>query len=266
VTIDESQLRAAAARLRDAGVESAEHDARALARFAAGQALDLEALVARRAQREPLQHIVGSAGFRYLELEVGPGVFVPRPETEVLVDAVLTEIRDQQAPLVVDLCAGAGTIGFAVAHEHPSARVHLVEQDEEAFAWLRRNRPEGDGRVNLHLGDAGSALPELDGTVDVVAANPPYVAEDERALVEPEVRDHDPDIALFAGPDGLDVIRVVAERAMGLLRPGGFLAVEHSDRQGESCPRLLLEIGWDDVVDHDDLTGRPRFTTARRPR
>ena len=262
---DDADLRSAVAQLAEAGVASPEYDARALARFASDQQLDFAALVSRRAAREPLQHIIGSTGFRYLELEVGPGVFVPRPETEVVVDAVLAEIKGLTDPLVVDLCAGAGTIGFAVAHEHPTATVHLVEKDEDAFAWLKRNRPEGDARVMLHLDDAATSLSELDGTVDVVASNPPYVAEHERALVDPEVRDYDPADALFAGADGLDVIRVVGAAAMRLLRPAGLFVVEHSDRQGESCPQLLRDSGWQAVADHLDLTGRPRFTTARKP-
>jgi release factor glutamine methyltransferase len=257
-------IRDAITALRTAGVDSAEHDARALARHAHETGADFAGLVRRRAERVPLQHLVGSTGFRYLDLEVGPGVFVPRPETEVVVDAVLAEIAGQHAPLVVDLCAGAGTIGFAVAHEHPTAIVHLVERDPGAFEWLRRNRPEGNDRVHLHLGDAAAALPELDGTVDVVASNPPYVAEDERDLVDPEVRDHDPELALFAGADGLDVIRIVVARAARLLKPGGFVAVEHSDRQGETVPQLLRDAKtWREIADHEDLTGRPRFTTAR---
>jgi release factor glutamine methyltransferase len=255
----------AIALLREAGVPSPDHDARALERHAQSAHLDFDDLVRRRAQRVPLQHLLGTAGFRYLELQVGPGVFVPRPETEVLVDAVLAEVRDADAPLVVDLCAGPGTIGYAVAHEHPTAVVHLVEREAAAFEWLQRNRPEGNGRVHLHLADASVALPQLDGTVDVVASNPPYVAECERELVDPEVRDHDPEVALFAGSDGLDVIRLVERRAWGLLRPGGLFAVEHSDRQGEAVPALLRGRGWTDVADHEDLTRRPRFTTGRRP-
>ena len=131
-------------KLRAAGVDSAEHDARALAKHATATGADFHELISRRAQRVPLQHLVGSTGFRYLDLDVGPGVFVPRPETEVLVDAVLAEIKDKTAPLVVDLCAGAGTIGFAIAHEHPTAIVHLVERDPNSFEWLQRNAPAED--------------------------------------------------------------------------------------------------------------------------
>jgi release factor glutamine methyltransferase len=260
---EDVRVQEAIAVLRAAGVPSAEHDARALERHAAATKTDFAELVRRRSERVPLQHLVGSAGFRYLDLQVGPGVFVPRPETEVVVDAVLAEIRAHQAPVVVDLCAGAGTIGFSVAHEHPGAIVHLVERDPDAFEWLRRNRPESRAGVQLHLADAADALRELDGTVDVVASNPPYVAEDERDQVDPEVRDHDPQVALFAGDDGLDVIRVVEQRARGLLKPGGLVVIEHSDRQGETVPALLSERGWTDVADHRDLTDRPRFTTGR---
>lgn len=256
----------AIATLRAAGVDSPEYDARALAKHAEATGADFAELINRRAQRTPLQHLVGSTGFRYLDLDVGPGVFVPRPETEVLVDAVLAEIASKTEPLVVDLCAGAGTIGFAVAHEHPSAVVHLVERDPQAFEWLQRNNKQLDNdRVHLHLADAADALSDLDGTVDVVASNPPYVAESERDLVDPEVRDHDPEDALFAGEDGLDVIRVVAATAARLLKTAGFVAIEHSDRQGEAVPQLLEDTGnWTDIEDHEDLTRRPRFTTARR--
>ena len=250
--------------LREAGVPSPEHDARALERHAAQTRSNFDELVRRRAARVPLQHLIGSTGFRYLDLQVGPGVFVPRPETEVVVDAVLAEIKGRSRPVVVDLCAGAGTIGFSVAHEHPDAVVHLVERDPEAYEWLRRNRPEGRRDVHLHLGDAAEALPELEGTVDVVASNPPYVAEHERELVDPEVRDHDPALALFAGEDGLDIVRVVVARAHSLLKPGGVVVIEHSDRQGESAPALLREHGWTDVADHKDLTDRPRFVVGRK--
>ncbi|HET6909388.1 MAG TPA: peptide chain release factor N(5)-glutamine methyltransferase [Mycobacteriales bacterium] len=252
--------------LRAAGVPSADHDARALHRHAEQSGADFEELVRRRAQRVPLQHLIGTTGFRYLVLDVGPGVFVPRPETEVVVDAVLAEIRAVKRPLVVDLCAGAGTIGLSVVHEHPDAEVHLVERDPCAVEWLHRNLRHVDAaRTHVHCGDIADALPDLVGMVDVVASNPPYVAEDERELVDPEVRDHDPHLALFAGSHGLDVIRVVERRARELLKPGGLVVVEHSDRQGESAPQVFRDGGWLDVADHPDLTGRPRFTVGRMP-
>lgn len=278
-------LRDATQTLAAAGVDSPEHDARALAVHVLGlsrpsdlllvDGLDGDArtvydeLVARRAERVPLQHLTGSVGFRYLELAVGPGVFVPRPETESVVqwavDAVAAE--GWPTPLLVDLCTGSGTIAFALANEVPGAIVHGVEQDPDALAWTRRNAAlrvaAGDPEVALHLGSAEDALPELDGLVDLVASNPPYVATTEAHLPDPEVVDHDPGVALWAGEDGLDVIRLVEQAARRLLRPGGLVVVEHSDRQGESCPALFRAAGWADVADHRDLTGRDRFTTGR---
>lgn len=273
----------AAERLRAAGVASPEHDARALALHVLGLAkpsdllladrgdLDLdrfEELVSRREARVPLQHLTGSTGFRYLDIEVGPGVFVPRPETESVVQWAVDAVRGLPAPLLVDLCTGSGTIALSLAHEVPGATVHAVERDPAALAWAQRNadrrRAAGDPQVHLHLGSVEGCLPELDGAVDLVASNPPYVAEHERHLPEPEVVDHDPEIALFAGEDGLDVVRLVEQAARRLLTPGGLLVVEHSDRQGQSAPALLREAGgWVEVADHKDLAGRDRFVTAR---
>ena len=279
-------LTAASGQLQRAGVDSPEHDARALAVHVLGLSRPsdllmvdavseqdlrvLDELVARRAARVPLQHLTGSVGFRYLELEVGPGVFVPRPETESVVqwavDAAAAEGWSE--PLLVDLCTGSGTIAFALANELPGATVHAVEQDPDAMTWAHRNAENraraGDRAVRLHLGSALDALPELDGRVDLVASNPPYVATTESHIPDPEVLDHDPGIALWAGPDGLDVIRLVEHAARRLLRPGGLVVVEHSDRQGESCPDLFRAAGWLEVADHRDLAGRDRFTTARR--
>ena len=279
-------VRAATATLEQAGVDSPEHDARALAVHVLGldrpsdlllhdsltdeQSTAYDELVARRAQRVPLQHLTGSVGFRYVELEVGPGVFVPRPETESVVQWAVDAVRAEgwEAPLLVDLCTGSGTIAFALANEVPGATVHAVERDPGALAWTRRNAANrvaaGDPEVQLHLGSAEDALPGLDGQVDLVASNPPYVAEDERHIPDPEVVDHDPEIALFAGADGLDVVRLVEQAARRLLKPGGLVVVEHSDRQGTTCPAVFTEAGgWTEVQDHRDLTGRDRFTTAR---
>ena len=274
-------------RLRSAGVESPEHDARALAVHVLGlakpsdlllaegfddeQATAYEQLVSRRAERVPLQHLTGSVGFRYIELEVGPGVFVPRPETESVVQWAVDAIRDEgwESPLLVDLCAGSGTIAFALANEVAGATVHAVEQDPDALAWARRNaagRVEaGDPEVQLHLGSVEGCLPDMDGRFDLVASNPPYVADDEGHIPDPEVVDHDPEVALFAGADGLDVVRLVEETAKRLLKPGGLVVVEHSDRQGETAPAVFEQAGgWDEVQDHKDLTGRDRFVTARK--
>ena len=277
---------AATSALEAAGVPSPEHDARALLVHVLGLARpsDLllvdgvtdeqrrayDDLVSRRAARVPLQHLTGTVGFRHVELEVGPGVFVPRPETESVVQWAVDAVKAEgwAEPLLVDLCTGSGTIAFALANEVPGATVHAVERDPGALAWTRRNAAArvaaGDPEVRLHEGSAGDALPELDGTVDLVASNPPYVAEDERHIPDPEVVDHDPEIALFAGPDGLDVVREVERAARRLLKPGGLVVVEHSDRQGETCPAVFVEAGgWAEVADHVDLTGRDRFTTAR---
>jgi release factor glutamine methyltransferase len=226
-------------------------------------------LVSRRAQRVPLQHLVGSVGFRYIELEVGPGVFVPRPETESVVQWAVDAVRNEgwTTPLIVDLCTGSGTIAFALANEVPGATVHAVERDADALTWTRRNAANrlaaGDPEVHLHLGSVEEALLDRDGCFDLVVCNPPYVATNEAHLPDPEVVDHDPHIALFAGDDGLDVIRLVERAARRLLRPGGLVVVEHSDRQGETAPALFQHEGWAEVADHQDLTGRDRFLTAR---
>jgi release factor glutamine methyltransferase len=254
----------AAAILAEAGIPSADHDARVLLRHASDNDVDPDSLVAERASRVPLQHLIGTAGFRYLDIAVGPGVFVPRPETELLVDAVLSAIDAVPDPVVVDLCAGSGAIGLSVAHEQPRAVVHLVERSDAAFAWLERNADTllaGD-RVHLHHADLAEAPIGFDRLVDVVVANPPYVPLDERDLVDPEVRDHDPGEALWADDEGLAVIRRVVDRSLVLLRPGGSLVVEHSDRHGESVPALLHAAGFASVSDHPDLTGRSRFSVG----
>lgn len=261
--------REATRRLAAAGIDSADHDARVLLRHAETSGADAEQLIAARESRVPLQHLVGSTGFRHLDLAVGPGVFVPRPETEVVVEAVLDAIARIEQPRVVDLCAGSGTIGLSVAHEHAGALVDLVEVSETAVEWMRRNLSSLDEaerrRVRVHHADLDAAPTDLDGQCDVVASNPPYVALCEQDLVDPEVKDHDPGEALWAGADGLDVIREVVERSRVLLRPGGTLVVEHSDRQGETAPAVLVAAGFDGVADHVDLTGRPRFTTGTWP-
>jgi release factor glutamine methyltransferase len=256
--------REATRKLERAGVPNPAYDARALLAFAEATATAVEPLLAARAARVPLQHIVGTTGFRYLDLAVGPGVFVPRPESELLVDAVLAAVQDIENPVVVDLCAGSGAVGLSIAHEHPRAMVHLVEQSAAAFGWLERNA-DGRDRVTLHLADLNDAPTGIDGTVDVVVSNPPYVALHERDLVDPEVRDHDPGEALWAGDDGLDVVRAVVTRAMVLLRAGGTLVVEHSDRHGDVAPAALAAAGFADVSDHSDLTGRPRFAVGVKP-
>ncbi len=273
-------LAAAADRLGRAGVASPEHDAAVLlahvlgtsrGRLAlveevpSGPAGAFEALVARRGAREPLQHLTGAAPFRHLELAVGPGVFVPRPETEVLAGWAVERARDVAAPVVVDLCTGSGAIAAAVAAEVPAARVHAVELDPRAVAWAARNLA-GTG-VDLRAGDLAEAFEELEGAVDVVTCNPPYIPLEAWESVQPEVRDHDPHVSLFSGQDGLEALRAVERRAAALLRPGGVVGVEHADSQGAAVPGLFAAAGrWVEVTDHADLAGRPRFTTARLAR
>lgn len=218
--------------------------------------------VARRAAREPLQHIVGTAPFRHLELAVGPGVFVPRPETELVVDAVLDQLRTVPAPLAVDLCAGSGALALALAAEVPAATVVAVEAAPAAFGWLQRNA--AGSRVRAVQADVRDedALREYAARADAVVANPPYVPHG--VAVQPEVR-ADPPEAVFAGPDGLALLPAVIDRAAQLLRPGGWLAVEHHDTHGDAVLDLLARDGrWLDASDHADLSGRPRYATARR--
>jgi len=228
-------------------------------------------LIERRKQRVPLQHLTGTAALGAVTVRVGPGVFIPRPETEVLVEAALEAISDVPQPVVVDLCAGSAAIALAIAAARPDARVHAVERSPGALAWARRNADvqaaAGHTPIDLRGGDFTDErlLADLDGTVDLVTANPPYVPE--ATDVDPEVAEHDPPEAVFAGPDGLDVIRPLITVAAGLLKPGGFLAIEHDATQGDSVPALLaVRRVLSDVQDHPDLAGRPRFVTARRVR
>jgi release factor glutamine methyltransferase len=284
VTTLRSEVTRATAALADTGVPSPEADAFALAAFALGSdvadvrrrmvMLDeadaaflgtYAGLVAERGSRVPLQHLTGRAGFRRLELSVGPGVFIPRPETEFVAGLAIDAALALEAPVVVDLCTGSGAIALAVADEVPAATVYAVELGREAHAWAERNVADSGLAVDLRLGDATDALRELDGTVDVVVSNPPYIPVGMVPL-DPEVRDHDPELALFGGSeDGLAIPVAVALRAAALLRPGGLLVMEHADSQGVTLPSALRRTGdWTEVADHDDLAGRPRATTAVR--
>lgn len=230
---------------------------------------ELRRLVTRRALRVPLQHITGSAAIGSISVAVGGGVFVPRPETELLLQWGLAFLTEVPAPVVVDLCTGSGALALAVANARPDARVHALELDTAALAWARRNANAralaGDPPVRLHAGDVGNrtVLGDLDGQVDLVLCNPPYVPTGTE--VPPEVRDHDPAIAVFADEDGLAVIRKVVSCAIRLLRPGGGFAVEHDDSQGESVSALIGGRRLLTTVEaHQDLAGRPRFVTAHR--
>jgi release factor glutamine methyltransferase len=277
--------RTAAGQLAEAGVASPERDADLLLAHVLDVGLgrlplvdDLTgpqqeqyaALVARRAAREPLQHLTGTAAFRHVELAVGPGVFVPRPETELLAGWAIEHAQRgaggaSRPPVVVDLCTGSGAIAKAVADEVPDAVVHAVELDEGALAWAERNLA-GTG-VDLRHGDLATAFDDLAGTVDVVVCNPPYIPLEAWESVAAEARDHDPHLALFSGDDGLDAMRVLEQRAALLLRPGGVVGAEHADVQGESAPAVFTATGrWHDVADHRDLAGRARYVTARLAR
>jgi release factor glutamine methyltransferase len=273
----------AEAELRHAGIGSPRHDAEALLAHVLGvhrtalrrgeeladdAASELRNLVGRRAGREPLQHITGRAAFRYVEVSVGPGVFVPRPETEVLAGWAVDVLRALQgagppSPVAVDLCTGSGVLALALATEVPGATVHAVELSEEAHSYAERNLA-GSG-VALHLADISAPLPELDGAVDVVVSNPPYVPLSAYESVDAEVRDFDPPVALWSGHDGLDMIRTVEQTARRLLRPGGWVGCEHSDNQGKAVTAVFAGAsGWRTVRDNPDLAGRSRFVTAQR--
>jgi release factor glutamine methyltransferase len=280
------EIAIATARLAEAGVESPRADAELIAAHLHGVSRGSLHLVAdadfdprfwddiaRREAREPLQHIIGRAYFRYLELEVGPGVFVPRMETEVMTGWVIGQLAAMNVaePVVADLGTGSGAIALSIAQEVPGARVHAVEADPLARQWTERNialcaqaAPHTAGRVRLHADDFASALTELDGSVDLVVSNPPYIPIG--AWVPPEVGEYDPATALWGGEDGMDSVRVVEATARRLLRPGGLVAVEHGAQQGAAVYWVFAEErGWRDTRNHTDLAGRDRFVTAARP-
>ena len=280
-----------------------------------GSALEAElahralAMAEERAQRIPLQHLTGRAPFRAIELSVGPGVFIPRPETESVAQFAIDALQQIPVaePLAVDLCTGSGAIALSIAHEVPTARVWAVEKSVEAHAWASRNVAEwGDKRVELLLGDLSALDPrgqatthaELDsydeaydseheggegelaasaqdderlkrefaplaGRVHVLISNPPYVPAS-MVPKDPEVRDHDPELALYGGADGLDIIRVISRIGRELVVPGGLLVLEHAELQGQQIRDLLTLDGWNAAATHHDLTGRDRTTTALR--
>jgi release factor glutamine methyltransferase len=285
--LDEIAL--ATARLAEAGIESPRTDAEVIAAHVHGvkrgelhtvpdAAFDATfwADIARRANREPLQHITGVAYFRYLELDVGPGVFVPRPETEVMTGWAIDRLREMDVaePVAVDLGTGSGAIALSIAQEVPRARVHAVEADPLARGWAERNITRyvdsyTAGRVLLHAGDftrgvEDQELAGLAGTVDLVVSNPPYIPVG--AQVPPEVGEYDPPAALWSGSDGLDAMRSVERVARQLLRPGGLVAVEHGWQQGAAVYWIFSEeAGWQDTRNHRDLASRDRFVTAVFP-
>ncbi|WP_125963913.1 peptide chain release factor N(5)-glutamine methyltransferase [Bifidobacterium dolichotidis] len=234
-------------------------------------------MLLRRQSREPLQHITGHAPFRYLDLQVGRGVFIPRPETELVVQSALDWIAEQQltAARVVDLCAGSGAIGLAVATELPHAHVWAVEMDSTAASWTARNRDalaeqysDLMQRYELQQADATNVLTlaALDNTVDVVISNPPYIPETDIPEQE-EVREYDPNLALYGGSaDGMMIPERIISRAWSLLRPGGLLVMEHDVTQPVRTRTYATACGFIQATTHNDLTGRPRFLTAIKPR
>lgn len=226
-----------------------------------------------RSSRIPLQHLTGRAAFRGIELEVGPGVFVPRPETETVAQFAIDALGSVPLPdadasaIAIDLCTGSGAIALALANEVPNAKVWAVEKSAEAHAWAQRNVERlGRGRVELLLGDVADArelLAPLLGRVNVLVSNPPYIPS---GMVprDPEVRDHDPALALYSGEDGLDLIRIISRIGLDFVAPGGMLVLEHAELQGASIRELLAAGGWLMAATHQDLTLRDRATTAVR--
>jgi len=279
-------LRSVIVRLSTAGIADARVDAELLAAhvlgvprgaveaaavrgdlLAAPDAARLDALVARRATREPLQHLTGTAPFRHLELRVGPGVFVPRPETEMVAQLAIDALSSaaSAAPIAVDLGTGSGAIALAMATEVPHSQVFAAENSVDAFVWTKENFAlVAPGNAELAFIDLERAFPELDGRVSVVASNPPYVP-DAAIPRDPEVRFFDPPAALYGGADGLDVVRVVSRVGLRLAHPGGTIVIEHGEWQGAAVRDLLTADGWRAASTHPDLTMRDRATTAIRP-
>lgn len=297
-------LQNAIARLREAGVESAEYDARLLLAKACGVSLaelnkalilgDLtdfsqdyaskySDFVSRRASREPLQHIVGRAPFRYLDLQVGKGVFVPRPETEIVVEAGLDWLRESgvSKPTVVDLCAGSGAIGLSIAAEVAGAQVWAVEKSPEAFQYLQKNFEETAKKweniqifsryhavladaTKAHISDLTPELHAICGKVDLVITNPPYVPESQ-VPEQVEVREYDPPLALYGGSaDGLLIPEQIMRAAFALLKPVGVMVMEHDISQGDALKKYAESVGFSRARVGNDLTGRPRYTFAQK--
>lgn len=281
-------LRASLQTLTDAGVESPEADIKFMmcavldvepaqieVQFALNKSItsqqnkQFDAMLVRRAGREPLQHILGRAWFRHLTLEVGSGVFVPRPETELLAGMAIDFLRSlvDPQPIAVDLGTGSGAIALAMATEVPHARVVAIEKSDEAFPWTKRNF-ESIAAENAQLvhgdltgADLLTAFPELHGQVAVIVSNPPYIPTNAIPR-DIEVQLHDPEIALYGGEDGLDIIREIAQIGRVLGRPGAQLMLEHGELQGQSIRSILSDAGWRAVATHRDLVGRDRYTTA----
>jgi release factor glutamine methyltransferase len=273
----------ASKKFAEAGIDSAQNDAELLAGHVLGltrgqvqsaliidteisdeQAEKITDLFGRRLQREPLQHITRTAYFRNLELSVGRGVFIPRPETEFVAQLAIDALRAtvQAEPIAADLGTGSGAIALSLATEVPHAKVFAVEKSDDAIEFTRANfKKYADGSATLIHGDLADAFHELDGQISVVVSNPPYIPIDAIPR-DVEVHLHDPSLALYGGADGLDVIRVVSSVGQRLLIEGGTLIIEHADSQSEQVVQLLLADGWRQVRAHQDLTGRDRAVSA----
>lgn len=286
-------IRDAAVQLREAGIETPEHDAKLLLAEAAGvelrdvdkallmgeelgtaeQLARFQSMLARRAKREPLQYITGHAPFRYLDLKVGLGVFIPRPETETVVQAGLDWLTEHGMihPRVVDLCAGSGAIGLSVVSEVPGSQVWAVELSPNTAEWTNKNLAETAKRYpsiasnyQLEIADATSlaTLAQLDGTIDIVITNPPYVPESD-VPEQPEVRDWDPELALYGGSmDGTLIPERIIERAYRLLKPGGALVMEHDVTQGDRLVAYAKAAGFTTASNGRDWAGRDRYLFA----
>lgn len=268
----------ASARFRTAGLVSPVVDARLLLTHLLGaehgvlmagdptpeQEELFEDMIRRREEGEPVQHITGLAPFRHEEIHVGPGVFIPRPETEQLVDKALHSLAARPADQrrVVELCAGSGAISRCLAREMGGVQLHAVELSADAWPFLVRNLEGID--IEIVLGDMLDCFHELDGTVDLVVTNPPYVPETDRAVLPGDVVGRDPDLALFSGQDGMDALRVVHDVARRLLKPGGWVMAEHDEKQSAAVLELFGDPDFHEAEDLVDLTGRPRFITAHR--
>ena len=281
-------------RLKNAGVPSPRVDAELLVAFSLGiernrtglvreidddQYREIEKLVEKRVRRIPLQHILGEQGFRRLVLEVGPGVFIPRPETELLVESTVRYLKDkkQDRNIVIDLCAGSGAIALALATEVGNSDVYAVEKSLDAFSYLTKNVAANQDlmkttnskfvALNASILEPITEFEKLNGIVDALVSNPPYIPN-KMIPREPEVKNHEPEMALFGGKDGLDFVRVVIKLAQDLLKPGGFIAIEHADVQGSTVeetgvPYLLLESkSFTKVEDRRDLNGLARYTVG----
>lgn len=251
--------------MRDSGIHNAEREARWLIEAEPDNSDGLMDLVRRRVAGEPLQYLTGLAGFRRLELRIGPGALVPRPETESLAGRAIDLLPEKG--IALDVGTGAGPIALAIADERPSARVIGTDISIEALQWARLNRDTLGLDVELIECDLFEGLPSrLRGEVDVVVANPPYISENERNALPAEVVEHEPGVALFASRDGLEIFERIAVGARGWLCPGGWFLSEIGDRQGATVSRLLGFLGYSDVVIRPDLVGRPRIAEgAWRP-